>query len=296
MNRKHCRIPAVCAALLAALALAGCMKYDKNLDLSATVHNALLDGAADVANRPTLPDSNNPSNAAFDVNAPLDVQTEPSSEEPGSDTTPGVIEPTVQTVTPAQYVQTLGTTEYDVLRSNNFTMQGAFHEGSQTTPITMAITTNQIYVTSEVDGLQLGIHVNGKKMNIYLPAQKKYLEMNSAVAKLLQMDPDEFTSMADELGFDKLPSLASAESISDGTVNGVKCKIFYIRSTDGTEALRVYLAGTKLLAIEYLDSTGTVTSSMTFSSVQAGFPQMPPSGYSKMSYFEFAKQLMNEMG
>ncbi len=296
MNKKHFRMLAACAALLAALALTGCMKYDQNLDLSVTVHNALLDGAADAANRPTLPDANSSANAGFNANAPLDVRTEPSSEAPGSDTEPGVIEPTVPSATPAQYLQSLGATGYDVLRSNNFTMQGAFHEGSQTTPITMAITANQIYVTSKAEGMELGIHVNGKKMNIYMPAQKKYLEINSAVAKVLQLDPEEFTAMANDLGFDKLPPLTAAESMTDGTVNGVKCKIFYIPSTDGADALRVYLADAKLLAIEYLDAGGTVTSSMTFSSIQAGFPQLPPAGYSKIGYLDFIKMLMNEAG
>jgi hypothetical protein len=80
--------------------------------------------------------------------------------------------------------------------------------------------------------------------------------------------------------------------MADGKFGGTACKIFTLVSDDNTQVLHVYLSGKKLLAIEYCDANGQPTSTMKFQSVSAGFPQMPPAGFSEIGYVEFGKILM----
>ena len=99
--------------------------------------------------------------------------------------------------------------------------------------------------------------------------------------------------MANELGFDSLPPLTDAESMQDVVVDGVRCKKFTVRAND--EITHIYMNGPKLISIDYVNEDGSIGSTMRFTSVSAGFPQMPPAGYSEIGYMDFAKIIMAEM-
>ena len=114
------------------------------------------------------------------------------------------------------------------------------------------------------------------------------------MAKLAGINPDEFSEMAAEMGFESLPALSEAKSVAEGTMNGTPCKLFTLTAEDGSTMV-VGLNGKKLVGIEYPDGTGKLTSFIYFNSVTSGFPAMPPQGYEEMGYIEYAKLLMDEM-
>ncbi len=308
MTEKSVRIFALCAFICAAIALSGCLRFENSFDLSTTARGTGTQYPDDASSWQY--DMNTTAGDVSGVYADPGVSVTDSAGNPVSTTAstlPGGNEATTAnggseattaggtSQTPAQYVQSLGATEYDTLRSNALTLDAVVGDAAEENPLQMALGNGDVYIKSEMDGLEMGIYISDNKTYIYLPSQQKYLKLSSAVAKLIGIDPNEFSDMTQDLGFDSLPPLSQAQSMTDGTMHGKTCKLFLLKSTDGTETLRVGLAGKKLVGIEYLDNAGNMKSYMYFNSITAGFPKMPPDGYSEMGYMEFFKLVMAEM-
>ena len=301
MKKTITRSVALLAAVAILVSFAGCLRFTNSLDLSAPLTTANTGHIQQPTGESDTP-SSIPVNADADTTAPSGTaettlpDTEPSSGAPSESTTaPNGTTP--ENTTAAQsvkdYVKSLGQTEYDILRSNNCQIVATLESEGTTSPMVLSIGPDQLYIESEMEGMQIGLYVEGKKTYIYLPKQKSYLKLSSTVAKLIGMNPEEFTSMADELGFDSLPPLSEATDMQDVKLEGVACKRFTVKSAD--EIIRVYMYGKQLIAMDSLDDNGAVGSVMRFSSVKAGFPAMPPAGYSEIGYMDFAKIIMSEM-
>ena len=309
MTKKSVRIPALCAFICAAIALSGCLRFENSFDLTTTARVPGTQYQGD-ASAPGQYDPNTTADPVSGTYADPGVIVTDSAGNPVNTTSPTVSGGNeVTTVgggseattaggasqTPAQYVQSLGANEYDTLRSNALTLDAVVGDGTEENPLQMALGNGDVYIKSEMDGLEMGIFISDNKTYIYLPSQKKYLKLSSAVAKLIGIDPNEFSDMTKDLGFDSLPPLSQAQSMTDGAMRGQACKLFLLKSIDGTETLRVGLAGKKLVGIEYLDNAGNMKSYMYFNSITPGFPKMPPDGYTEMGYMEFFKLVMAEM-
>jgi len=187
-------------------------------------------------------------------------------------------------------------TEFDILRSGVYTIVGTITNEGEDLHVNISCSTDdQIYFTTEIDSMELGLYVKGKKTYIYAPDAKKYLKMNSAVAKLLSMDPQTFIEMTEGLGFDRLPTLNNAISVEDAKIGGTACEKYKFISDTGDQTIFAYLNGTKLLRLEYIDANGNISTSISFESVSAGFPKMPPDGFEEIGYIEFFKLIADGM-
>lgn len=301
MKKTFKRGAAVLAVLLALVSLAGCLKFENTLDLSTPLTTA---GRTD----DRIPSESDTPSEQAPTEQPAGETTLPS-EQPGTTeandpgTTAASDENTTAAQTPgesntaaqslAEYVKSLGSTDYDVLRSNDCYIKADLISGNEITPTDLAIGQDKVYILSDMDGMEIGLYVEGKKTYIYLPGNKAYLKLSGTVAKLIGMDPNEFTSMVSDMGFDSMPPLSEAVSMQDGAYQGTACKVFTLVNDE--ETVRVYMNGKRLLAIDYLGETGSVESTMRFYSVTAGFPAMPPSGFKEIGYMEFAKIVMDGM-
>lgn len=196
----------------------------------------------------------------------------------------------------AAYAASLGNTEYDILRTNNFTIRATMTDENESQEMNMSVANDEFYFTADMDGLEIGLYVTGQKTYIYYPPEKKYLKLSAAVARIMGLNTEDFTEMAESLGFDKLPALTQAQSMRDGTMDGTPCKVFFFKNVENGSDMQVYMNGTKILAVEYLDTNGKTTSITKFSSVSAGFPKMPPDGYEEIGYMKFLEILYNAMG
>ena len=295
----------LCALLACALLLplTGCLKFRNSMDLNVPVTNAYIALTTDPGETSQFGTPDEPTAAQPDTQATLPGEEASSQPGPGAEnntTAPAGSDPAATTAPAAQagtddlagYLRTISGNEYDILRTNNCSLKATFDDGKEISNVEMAMGDKQVYIASEMDGLKIGLYVKDKKTFIYLPDQKKYLKLNSVIAGMMGMDPDEFTNAVAEFGFDTLPPLSSAKNMADGKFGGTACKIFTLVSDDNTQVLHVYLSGKKLLAIEYCDANGQPTSTMKFQSISAGFPQMPPAGFSEIGYVEFGKILM----
>ena len=286
MNVK--RILAAGAACALLLPLPGCLSFKSSLDLSPDASGASQTAPQQSAVAPSA--------ASTAPGAP--VTTAPATTLPGANTTtaPGTTasDAANTTAAPAGPGVPAGN-EYDILRSGNFSFSAAMENDGETQEMEISVSTaGDLYVTADVDGLVMGVLVKNKKTYLLYPPQKKYLELNDFVLGVMNLDPSEFTGIADDLGFTEMKSLEEADSVSEGADEGTACKIYSMSYSDGTSA-KVYLAGTKLIAMENYGANGALTNAMKFKSVTAGFPQMPPSDYSKSGYMEFLGLLASGM-
>lgn len=301
MKKTFTRSAAVLSVLLALLALAGCLKFENSLDLSKPLNPASHTNEPPATGADTPSQQTTAEQASDDATLPTQEMpdtteaNEPGTAAPADESTtaaaPG--ESTTAAQSLAQYVKSLGTTDYDVLRSNDCYIKADLISGNEITPTDLAIGQDKVYILSDMDGMNIGLYVEGKKTYIYLPDNKAYLKLSNTVAKLIGMDPNEFTSMVSDMGFDSMPPLSEAVGMQDGAYNGTACKVFTLINDE--ETVRVYMNGKRLLAIDYLGENGGVASTMRFYSVTAGFPAMPPSGYKEIGYMDFAKIVMDGM-
>lgn len=217
---------------------------------------------------------------------------EPSAQAPESTTAPGE----TSTESPSHNITVPVDNEYDILRTGEFSFVGVITGNGEPMEVNMSLGKEKIYITSDMDGLEIGMYFEGNKTYIYAPGHKKYLRMSSTVIKLLGLDTSQFTNMADDLGFDRLPPLSSATSVGNGSVNGAACEIYTFSSGSAKDMyVRVYMSGKKLIKIEYADQNNKADTSITFKSITANFPKMPPDGFSEMGYIEFFRLISDEM-
>lgn len=173
-----------------------------------------------------------------------------------------------------------GATEYDLLRSGNFYMQGTMFDGSETLPLEVAITPNTIYMTSEMDGISVGILVDpAKKVYMMIPQKKIYLELSDAVMKYMGVSADDLVS-SDSVDFSKYKPLSEADSSSEVILNGVTCQEYIFNEATGQT--RVYISGTKLLRFASYSASGSLLTASDLTSITGTVPaekSSAPSSY-----------------
>lgn len=290
MVKKLLHLLIIIVSFTCVILFAGCMKFENSFDLLTSQPSQDFDSAS--STRPQDPNYNE-STSSEAPSADESDPSETSADDPSADgetTTAPQNDPSENTTQIADIPEN---NEYDILKTGEFSFLGTMLTGSDEMEANISIGNGKIYFVTDMDGFELGLYVEDKKTYIYAPQHKKYLKMNSVVAKILQIDPETFIEMTESLGFDKLPPLSSAESIKDGSVKGVSCKVFTFKNAENT-SMKAYMKGTRLLKIEYTDKNGAATNSISFTSITAGFPKMPPDGYEEMGYFEFFKLIAGD--
>ena len=215
------------------------------------------------------------------------IAPEPSSEPPASEPTQTAVE---------KYVSGLGQTQYDTLRSNQYTFEAKSKEGSEVTKVKLSRSGKKIYAVTDVNGFEIGLYYNGSDTWFYYPKKKIYALVDDKDLAMLEMDRQDVILNLDDMGLDDLPPLKEAQSMADTTVNGVSCKLFRLARQSNGESVNVYLNGKKLIRLEYLNASGKVTSTMDVVSVSADFPQLPPGGYKQVSLMELMLKTALDMG
>lgn len=181
--------------------------------------------------------------------------------------------------------------EYDIYRSGHFHMTGFVTDSEGTSPMELAVTDDSVYMTSELDGVRLGMLVSGKKTYLIYPEKKAYMELNSMVMGMIGADAEELFN-TDDMGFNRLLPLDKAISHSTETVNGTVCQKYLL--PDGDNFYYVYINGAKLVRIQALDSSKNLESTIDFTSVSGNVPAdrtAPSPDYAKTGMFEFIGML-----
>lgn len=185
--------------------------------------------------------------------------------------------------------------EYDIYRSGHFYAVGSMTDASGTVPMELAVTDDTLYMTSDFEGVNIGILVVGNDTYMIYPEKKAYMEVNSLFMKMMGGDADELFN-ADNMGFNRMGSLRQALGVTDAAVNGVSCKRYLLPDED--EFYYVYMNGNKLVRIEAMDSAKKVESTIDFTMVTENVPEektSPSKAYKKTGMIEFFGYLSEVM-
>ena len=238
------------------------------------------------------------SSASQNVKPDTTSPSKPSTTNPPAKPTQPAAKPsapvTQPTTAPAQNTKS----EYDIYRSGHFYVTGVATEGDgMVTPLELAVTDKTVYMLSQIDGVNIGILVAGKKSYMMYEDKKKYCELSSVLMNAADLNPDEMIATAKE-SYAELQPLDEAVRLAEGDVNGYKCKTYHFRN-DERELTTVSISGNKLVQVSKYDSNGRLETTIDFSSVSADVPQSktePPKDYKKTGMISFLMELSNAMG
>ncbi len=189
--------------------------------------------------------------------------------------------------------------QYDILRSGTFYIQSRMDGGE---PLKMALNKDVVYIEMAEADLQMGYLAKGNKVYFVDPANKSYhqitaadkLLMKSIVKDMELPEADEIRGMAEDFGFASMPALSKANRVAGGKMNGVPCAVYTFNLSDGSKT-NVYMYGYRMLAMDAVDQNGSRTNLITFDSISADVPVMPPKGYTNERVFlVFMAKMMGE--
>lgn len=173
--------------------------------------------------------------------------------------------------------------EYDIVRSGNFYIKGYMVEGTgQKSPLEMAVTANSVYMLSEFsEGVDIGILVADGKMYMIYPNGNSYLEMSDAVMGMIGFDVEDIMG-SKAVDFTSFRPLSEAYSVIDETFNGISCKVYSVKASDGE--VKVYMSGERLIRFASYSSDGRFLSATEVDSISGTVPadrSAPPEGYKR---------------
>jgi hypothetical protein len=192
-----------------------------------------------------------------------------------------------------------GKTQYDILRSGKFYLDGSMYADGETNPITLAVGDDLVYMQATMDGATMGLLVADKKTYLLNPVQKTYCEFGSMMSSLLQqagmMSEDEIMEFIDNMGFTKMEDLDKADVTTTGTIGSTACDVYIFNKSDGTKT-RVYMNGDRLMALETVDASGVVDSATYITTLTDNVPTLPPKDYSKQNVISFISSMEDILG
>ena len=204
-----------------------------------------------------------------------------------ANSTPATTAASTPATTAQQPAAQTGVNEYDVLRSGVFYCVGSMKDSEGTNPMEIAITANSIYMATKMENVDMSLLQKDGKIYMIYPDKKIYLEVNSAIQKLVGLNADEMLN-ADSLGFSEMQPLSAANTTADGELNGTACKIYTFNKSDGARTV-VYMNGNRLLAFENIDASGSRATTY-ITSITGTVPAdkcSPPADYEKANLLKF---------
>ena len=285
---------AIFLIVLVAFVFAGCLSFSGSLTTGMTTEEY----DETVSDDPVyLPDAT--TSAYTD---PSQTGTEEQSSQ--AEQTTGASQTGVENTTASQGNQDISVpagNEFDILKSGNFYMVGTMIDQTGVpAPLEMAITPSSIYMSSSMDGIDIGILlVDGKQMYMLYPGKKAYLEMTDSIMEMTGMNIEEFSESA-TVDFSNFGSLTDADSVTEEVLNGRKCQVYTVNSDN--EVKKIYLDGKKLVRFASYTTSGKLLSASDITSITGNVPAdkcAPPANYKgykgMIGMASFMTMLMGEM-
>ena len=293
-------VSVICIIVACALLCSGCLTFSSQLNEEITQNLApvVTTTVSNVVETTTVAQSDNQETTT--------VLSQETTTVLSQETTTNTIIPETTTAnTQTQNPVTETTTEasqpavsdYEVLKSGVFHCKGTMVDASGTAPMEMAFTKDTVYVTTDFDGVSVGMLMTADEMYMLYVDNKTYMELGEAIMKMMGVDKDElFGSM--DFGFASFGNLEDADSVTQTTVNGSECTCYEFKKENGT-ATHIYMDGNSLKGFATVNSSGVVTTANYIDYFSA---QVPPEmvspeagGYTKQNMVTFMSSLMSVM-
>ncbi|MBQ7638006.1 MAG: hypothetical protein IJS90_03795 [Clostridia bacterium] len=182
------------------------------------------------------------------------------------------------------------TSEYDILRSGHFYMDGTMYADGESNPVTLAVGDDLVYMQTTMDGATMGFLISGSSTYLLNPTDKTYCEFGAILSGILSqagmMSQDEIMEYINEMGFSSMGDLNKADQVSNATLNGTACKVYIFNKSDGSKT-RVFMNGNKLLGFEIVSADNQVETATYLKTITSTIPTLPPKDYTKQNIVSF---------
>ena len=187
--------------------------------------------------------------------------------------------------------------QYDIIRTGSFLIEGRL-DASNDSPMKLAVNKELIYMEMESDDTFIGYLVKNKSIYLVSPGDKTYHKLNALETAALKsfglLTEAELREMVDSFGFDKMPSLDQADTVTGANLDGKPCAVYTYKLSDGSKTC-VYMYGYRLLAFSSVSADGKTESMMTFTNVSADVPVLPPKDYKSVTLIKLMSSLAVNM-
>lgn len=290
----------ICVIISVVMAFTGCLRFSSHL----------IDETTTQANNETTVLTETTTDAgSTDVN--VIESTTAEVVPPVGETTTNLPEGTTDggnTVTPAPETTTSASvqenttnvvstkSDYDILREGVFYCKGKMVDSTGTAPMEMAFSGNSVYITTDIDGVGIGMLFNDKDVYMIYVDKKTYTEIGETMLKTMDIDKDEMLKSMD-FGFASFGNLEEADEKTTATVNGATCDCYVFRNDNGSMT-HIYMSGNTLKGFASADSSGKVISANYIDYFSADVPDYmidPSVAFTKQNMITFMSSLMSVM-
>lgn len=183
--------------------------------------------------------------------------------------------------------------QYDIIRTGSFCIEGRL-DASSDTPMKMAVNKELVYLEMASGDTYIGYLVKNKSIYLVSPGDKTYHKLNALETAALKsfglLTEAELREMVDSFGFDKMPSLDQADTVTGANLDGKPCAVYIFKLSDGSKTC-VYMYGYRLLAFSSVSADGKTESMMMFTDISADVPVLPPKDYRSVSLVKLMSSL-----
>lgn len=171
--------------------------------------------------------------------------------------------------------------------SGKYYMDGTMIADGSQSPMEMAMNGNDFHIYSEMEGMDMAVMNYDGKLYLMNPDNKTYIEINSALKKMMGVEDDAFTFEFNKVKFDS----KSPTSVTKATYNGQNAVCYTYK--DSANCIEFIAVGDEIKQItQYSNSDAkTVLQADEFSS-EIPSDMLTFKGYSKANMISFLKDLM----
>lgn len=170
----------------------------------------------------------------------------------------------------------------------SFYMDGIMVSGGSETPLEMAVNGNDMHIFSEMDGTDIAILNLDGKLYLMNPASKKYIVIDAALKKMMDIDEESLTFDFMKIKFDS----QSPSSVTKATFKGNDAVCYTYKSSDN--CIDFIIADSEIKQIIQYSPNNEASSVITLDEFSAEIPaeMLNLKGYSKTNMISFLSDMM----
>lgn len=171
--------------------------------------------------------------------------------------------------------------------NGTYYMDGTMISAGSQSPMEMAMNGNDFQIYSELEGVDISVMNYDGKLYLMNPDNKTYIEINSALKKMMGVEDDSFTFEFNKVKFDS----KSPTSVTKATYNGNSAVCYTYK--DSTNCIEFIAVGDEIKQItQYSNSNAETVLQADEFSAEIPSDMLTFKGYSKANMVSFLKDLM----
>lgn len=155
--------------------------------------------------------------------------------------------------------------QFEILRNNSFYLNCEMSQnGVVYEKMDIAVTDNSYYLSSELEGVEIGILISDDELYMLYPEKKAALHMSESLLGIMEMSKEDLISSAD-FGFSYAPGIKDMKVERTEKFRNKDCTVYSYFT--GAEKIEIYMCGDSLVRMVFYDSTMKIISDMVVNNI-----------------------------